>query len=98
MKTVGVGRQVLPFISPGTPLTVTIGVASAATTGPVGASVIELVSTVACYIAIGANPTATSSTGYLAANVPVFYVVDPTSYVAALQVSAGGTLFVIPAA
>jgi len=96
MKTASVSRAVLPFINPGTPLTVTIGAASAASAA-VGASVIRLVSTVACYVAIGASPTATAASMYLPANMPEYFVVNPTDQVAALEVSGGGTLFIVPA-
>jgi hypothetical protein len=96
MKTASVSRAVLPFISPGTSLTVTIGAASAASAA-VGASVIRLVSTVDCYIAIGASPTATATSMFLPAKEPEYFVVDPTNEVAVLQVTGAGTLFITPA-
>ena len=96
MKTVGVERAVLSFINPGTPVLVSIG-ATSAVSATVGSSVIRLVSTVACYVAIGASPTATSSSMYLPANMPEYFVVDPTDQVAVLEVSGAGTLFIVPA-
>jgi hypothetical protein len=34
---------------------------------------------------------------YLPANMPEYFVVDPTDQVAVLEVSGAGTLFIVPA-
>ncbi len=96
MKTAGINRLSLPFINPGVPVIVAIGASSAAS-APVGASVVRLVSTVDCYIAIGSSPTATSSGIFLPAKLPEYFVVNPTDEIAVLQVSSAGSLCIVPA-
>jgi hypothetical protein len=46
-------------------------------------------------VAFGTNPTATSSSLYLPANVPEYFAVRESCEVAVLQVSTGGTLSVV---
>jgi hypothetical protein len=45
-------------------------------------------------VAFGANPTATTSSAYLAANTPYYFECDPSDKVAVIQNAAGGNLFV----
>jgi hypothetical protein len=58
-------------------------------------SAVRLCATVDCYVAFGTNPTATSSSLYLPANVPEYFAVRESCEVAVLQVSTGGTLSVV---
>jgi hypothetical protein len=96
LRTAGFNRPAFPAINPGTTVTLAVGAASSATVA-IGASLVRVVSTTACYLAFGSTPTATSSGVYLPANWPEYFVVNQTDAVAALQVSAAGTLFVTPA-
>jgi hypothetical protein len=56
--------------------------------------VVRLVATEPCFVAIGANPTATVSSAYLPAGVVEYFAITPGHRVAALQASSGGTLYV----
>lgn len=96
MKTAGLTRASFPAIATGTTTTLAVGAVSAAT-APLGALVVRLVATTNCYVAFGAAPTATAASMYLPANMPEYFVVNSTDAVAALQVSAAGTLFITPA-
>lgn len=58
---------------------------------------IRLVSSEACYVEIGSNPTATSSSMYLPANSPEYFVVEGGEIIAALQAGSGGVLFITQA-
>ena len=81
---------------PGTTQTLAVGSASVATASAVGASLVRLVSTVNCYLAVGSAPVATSAGMYLPANVPEYFVLNLADLVAVLQVSSAGTLFITP--
>lgn len=61
-----------------------------------GVEIIRVVLTSAGYIAIGADPTATTSDVYMPANVPEYFVVSPggTIKVSAVQAASGGDLHV----
>lgn len=48
----------------------------------------------ACYIAFGSNPTATTSSHFLPAGVVEYIQVNDSQKIAALQVSAAGTLYI----
>ena len=97
MRTAGLSRASYPAINPGTTQTLAVGAASVATATAIGAPLVRLISTVPCYVAFGVAPTATATSMYLAANVPEYFVLNMTDQVAALQVSAAGTLFITPA-
>lgn len=56
--------------------------------------VVRLVATADVFVAIGADPTATTSSAYLPAGVVEYVAVRPGQKVAALQASAAGTLYV----
>jgi hypothetical protein len=73
---------------------------SSAQSGAVGAdtTLVRLVATEACYVAIGDNPTATSSSMYLPAATPEYFGIGGGQKVAALQVASGGVLNVTEAA
>ena len=60
-----------------------------------GSHYARLVSTVNCYVAFGTNPTATSSSLYMVANVPEFFGITPAQKVAVLRVSGDGSLSVV---
>lgn len=59
--------------------------------------VVRLVATSATYIAMGVNPTATSSSAYLPAGMVEYFRVTPASAwkIAGLAVSTSGTLNVV---
>lgn len=59
--------------------------------------IIRLVSDVACYIEIGQNPTATTSSIYLPAGIPEYLRVPFNSKIAALAASGSGNLFIAEA-
>jgi hypothetical protein len=56
--------------------------------------VVRLVATADCFVAIGASPTATTSSAYLPAGVVEYLAIRPGHKVAALQASAGGNLYI----
>lgn len=77
---------------------VAIGAASAQST-PVTGSLVDVTATVACFLAIGANPTAAASTGYyLAANTTYRLPITSGDKIAVIQASSAGTLYVHPVA
>jgi hypothetical protein len=53
---------------------------------------VRLVSNTDCYIAIGSNPTATTSGLLLLASQPEYFTVRPGELIAVIQSSASGTL------
>jgi len=73
--------------------TVAVGAASAQSTALTSDQVL-LVSTVDCYVAVGASPTATATSFYLPAKTPIAITAGAGNLVAALQVSGAGTLFI----
>jgi len=80
---------------PATSYNVAIGSSSAASTTPVSAGIrhVLLVATSACYVKFGTAPTADTSTSMmLPPNWPQVFVIRPGEVIAAIQVSASGTL------
>lgn len=67
----------IQVLKPGTATQINITSSSVATPNAVGASVVRICATVACRIAVGSAPTATSSGTYLPANVPEYVAVYP---------------------
>lgn len=60
---------------------------------------LRIVSTTDCFIEIGPNPTAVANTGlYLVAYQPEYFKTDGSNVVkvSAVQVSAGGSIYVTP--
>ncbi len=61
------------------------------------ANVVRVVATTDCFIEIGTNPTAVANTGmYLPALTPEYFACPEGAKVSAIQVSAGGTIYVTP--
>jgi hypothetical protein len=60
--------------------------------------IVRLVSTQPCFVAIGSDPTATTSSVYLPANVVQYVSIVGGHKVAAIQVSTAGSLYVTEAA
>jgi hypothetical protein len=82
----------------GTSQTVAFTATSAQSTA-VGTStrIVRLVATQPCFFAIGTNPTATTSGVYLPAGVVQYVSITGGHKVAAIQASAGGSLYVTEA-
>lgn len=58
-------------------------------------SVIQIVATAACFVAIGASPTAAANTSmYVPANVPVMIGVVGGQKLAVIQATGTGTLYI----
>ena len=55
---------------------------------------VRVVTTTAAFVSFGSSPTATTSDIYLPADTPEFFHVAPSSKVSAIQLSAGGTVYV----
>lgn len=88
--------QSFDAIYPGTSQVVAVGAASVQSTA-MGAktTVVQLVSTVACFVKFAANPTAAANTSsYLPPNVPVNYAVNPGDKIAAIQAVGAGSLYI----
>lgn len=85
-------------ILPGTSQAVSVSGSSAQSSALTsGASIMRLVSTTDCYVAFGTNPTATTSSLFLPANVPEYFGIpssnqNETWKVAVIQSTASGTL------
>ena len=69
---------------------------TSAQSSAITATVVELSATAACHVLFGSNPTALSSSTYLPANVVVRYAFTSGQKIAAIQHSAGGTLYITP--
>lgn len=88
--------QTFEAIFPGTSQVVAIGASSAQSTAlQTTTTVVQLVATVACFVAIGSNPTAVANTTcYVPANIPVKYGVVGGNKIAVIQASGAGSLFI----
>jgi len=86
------------IFSPGLTQAVSYTATAGVTSDPVtdGVSVVRLMSTTDCFIAVGASPTADSSGMYIAATVETFIRVrnDGTDKISGVRVSSDGTLYV----
>jgi hypothetical protein len=69
---------------------------TAAIANPVGASTrfVRVTVTAAAFIKFGVTPVSTSADIFVAANVPEVFPITPGQKVSALQVAAGGNLYV----
>ncbi|TAH36536.1 MAG: hypothetical protein EYC62_02515 [Alphaproteobacteria bacterium] len=91
------GGNFLPTVKLSTSQDVTVGASSAqsaaiGTAGQTPNKIIRLVSTTACRIALGTNPTATSTSTFLPANVVEFTEISPGEKIAVIQDTGGGKL------
>ena len=89
----------VPGVSPGVSQVVAIG-GSSAQSSAVGANTTAVLvcSTVACFVAVGANPTAVANTSmYLPANTPLFVGLAGGQKVAVIQASGAGSLYITEA-
>jgi hypothetical protein len=88
-----------PVIKPGVSLApLAYTGTSAQSAAHIGSRIVRLVSTADCFVAVGANPTASNTGVFLPASKPEFFVCDVTDKVAAIQVPSGSTLYITPAA
>lgn len=96
---VGSNCQNYPAIIPGTVQALAF-TGTSAQSSALGATttMVRLIASAACHVAFGTNPTATTSNMYLAANVPEYFGVTPSTKIAAIQVSGGGNLNITEAA
>lgn len=69
---------------------------SAAASNAFGANtrVVRITATTDCFVAISANPTATTSSVYLPAGVVEYVRVNPSDKISAIRRAADGTLYV----
>lgn len=80
-------------LRPGAAQTVPIGVTShASSTFGAATTVIRLVATSSCLIALGAAPTATADGHYLPAGAPEYFRVKPGEAVAVIRAATDGVL------
>jgi hypothetical protein len=82
-----------PVLTLGTTQDVAVGAASAQSAA-FGADtrVVRVISTVACRILFGANPTALATSVFLPATQAEYFQVVPGHKIAVIQASSGGTL------
>lgn len=75
---------------------VAVGVASTQSTALSGSTtfMVRLLATVDCYVAFGANPTATTSSTRLIANQPEYFAAKAGQKIAVLRVTGDGSLSV----
>jgi len=87
--------KAVPGIYPGTSQSVAIGGSSTQSSAVADTTTaVLLTATVACFIAVGASPTAVANTSmYLPANVPTYVGIAGGQKVAVIQASGGGTLY-----
>lgn len=88
----------LPAIFPKVSQSLAIGSVSAQSSAfDLTTGLIRLCPTVDCYVAIGANPTATSSSMYLPAGSVEYFGCSPGEKVAVLRVLSNGFLNIVEA-
>jgi hypothetical protein len=90
-------RNVEPIFRPDTTQSVAVSASSAATSAGIGAQsyAIRLFSTTDCFVKLGpAGTTATTSDMLFPANHVEYFRATPGQYVAAIQLTANGTLYV----
>jgi hypothetical protein len=85
-------RVQYPLISPTTTVAMSVG-ASHSESGAIPADSVRLCGTVACNLAFGANPVATSSSMLLPASTPECFQFVPGQQISAIG-SGSGTLFI----
>lgn len=83
-------------IKPGTTQKIAVGAASVQSAA-LGAKLVRLVSPVACHIVFAANPTAMANDCLLPANLPEYFMCNPTDLLAVIQDAAGGSLYITQA-
>jgi len=89
-------RQVVPTIKiAGTAVKVAY-TGTQGVTAAVGSSLAMVCATSDCHIVVGSSPTATANDTFLPAKTVVYLSCLTTDKIAAIQDSAGGTLFVTP--
>lgn len=96
----GPNFDAMPCIQPNPAADVVLAVTGAsAQTAPLTAVLVRLVATVACHIAVGSNPTATTGNLYLPAGTPEYFLIDSGQKIAAVKATgaADGQLFISPA-
>jgi len=74
-----------------------VSAAAPAVSGSYPAKEVLLISTTACFVALGSAPTATATGNgnqYLPAGVFLQLAVDPSDKVSAIQSASGGTMYV----
>lgn len=87
-------------VNPGASQAVAVG-ASSTQSSAVGANTqaVLLCSTVACFVTVGASPTAVANTSmYLPANTLLFVAIGGSQKVAVIQASGAGSLYITEAA
>lgn len=89
------GRPI-PVLSPvaGSTITVASGAASAQSAAVGTAGIYSVTPTLDAYVEKGANPTATTTTMFLAGGIPMFMRLAATDKIAALQKSAAGVVHI----
>lgn len=97
VKTPLAHAHALPVMVPGTSLSLAYTTAQV-TANAIGSPVVRLVATTDCFVLFGTAPTALNdgTSIFLPANQPAFFGIDPAHKISALQVSAGGTLYITP--
>lgn len=96
----GPNFDAMPCIQPNSAADVALAVTGAsAQTAALTAVLVRVVATVACHIAVGANPTATTSNLYLPVGTPEYFLIDSGQKIAAIKAAsaADGQLFISPA-
>lgn len=99
-KMSGIIGRTVPGITPGVSQVLAIGSSSAASNA-VGSNTtaVQLIATVACFISVGASPTAVANTSmYVPANIPIYIGVGPGQKIAAIQSTGAGSLYITEAA
>lgn len=85
----------IPVLRPGTGQNLSF-TGTSAQSAAVSSSVVRVIATTDCRIAIGANPTAGATDLYLPAGAVEYFRTAPdVDKIAAIQVSAGGTLNIV---
>jgi hypothetical protein len=92
----GSGGGGLPAIKPGATQKLPFGAISARSEA-INTTMVRLAADGDCFVAFGADPIATPTDLYLAAQCPEYFVVTPGTKVAALQASLAGNLYITPA-
>lgn len=87
-------RNAVPALRPGTTERVATSTASAASAAVTASSIVRVISSTDVFLAVGTNPTATTSSMLLPANTPEYIKLNTGDRIAAILSTGSGYLYV----
>jgi len=88
----GPSGQIMQAARPGTVQNVSYDTSTQSSAFGANTTMVRLVATTDAHVAFGSNPTATTSSLRLVAFTPEYFLVDPSTKIAAIKNATAGTL------